>query len=148
MKPNAPPTQPRTLTIRRMYLLMKQSNLFDDVFQPADLLRCFTSAIMCSTSSAQAISLDDDSIELSFFELVEVSFFPFGDVLCCDFKEPMCFEFLPLFLTTDSSKITRSQALYRCGLILYANLGEDSKTETKCERMGKKIQNMVSKEGQ
>jgi hypothetical protein len=72
LKPNAPPTQPRTLTIRRMYLLMKQSNLFDDVFQPADLLRCFTSAIMCSTSSAQAISLDDDSIELSFFELVEV----------------------------------------------------------------------------
>jgi hypothetical protein len=72
LKPNAPPTQPRTLTIRRMYLLMKQSNLFDDAFQPADLLKCFASAILCSPTSAHAISLDDDSIELSFFEMVEV----------------------------------------------------------------------------
>jgi hypothetical protein len=77
LKPNAPPNQPRALTIRRVYLLFKQFGLFDESsttnpFQPADLLRCFTSAILCSPSSSQAISLDDDSIELSFFEFVEV----------------------------------------------------------------------------
>jgi hypothetical protein len=71
-KPNAPPNQPRTITIRRIYLLLKQFSLFDDIFQPSDLLHCFTSAILCSSSRSQAISLDDDSIELSFFEMVEV----------------------------------------------------------------------------
>jgi hypothetical protein len=81
-KQHAPPTQPRTLTIRRMYLLMKQNNLFDDTFQPADFLRCFTSAMLCAPSSSQAISLDDDSIELSFFEVVEVGIYLRCYLLC------------------------------------------------------------------
>lgn len=77
LKPNAPPNQPRALTIRRIYLLMKQFGFFDEgvgmnPFLPADFLRCFTSALLCSLSTSQAISLDDDSIELSFFEMVEV----------------------------------------------------------------------------
>jgi hypothetical protein len=72
-KPNGPPTQPRSVTIRRLYILFKQQNLFENAhFQPADFLRCFTSAILCAPFCSQAISLDDDSIELSFFEMVEV----------------------------------------------------------------------------
>jgi hypothetical protein len=81
LKPNAPPNQPRSLTIRRVYLLFKQYGLFDEAttnpFLPADLLRCFTSAVLCSSSSSQAISLDDDSIELSFLEFVEVGTYYF-----------------------------------------------------------------------
>jgi hypothetical protein len=56
---------------------LKQHDQFtEEHFQPADLLRCLTSAILCTPSSAQAISLDDDSIELSFFEFVEVEIAP------------------------------------------------------------------------
>jgi hypothetical protein len=88
-KPNGPPNQPCALTIRRVYLLMKQYGFFDEnlttnQFLPADLLRCFTSAILCSSSSSQAIGLDEDTIELSFFEFVEV------EIRSRLFSEMMC----------------------------------------------------------
>lgn len=141
LKPNAPPTQPRTITIRRIYLLLKQFNLFDDVLQPADLLQCFTSAILCSSSQSQAISLDDDSIELSFLEMVEVRYHSqfARDVLCL----------FPLHECTVSLsyKLTNSQGLYRCGLVLFQNAGEDTKIEMKCERFCKKIAAAIPKEG-
>ncbi len=114
LKPHAPPSQPRTATIRRIYLMFKQYDQFaEEQFQPADLLRCFTSAILCTSSSSQAISLDDDSIELSFYEFVEVGAAPcnhFVFYLICALK--FCIAFL-LFLNALVPHVSSNAAYPR-----------------------------------